>query len=98
MATADGARTLGLDGRDRLDRVGKRADLIVVGRMARIRRRRTIPYATLVYSTSASDVRTTSSTGRVLVDQGELTGLDLARSGRSGRPTGRQLAERAGVV
>ena len=55
-------------------------------------------YATLVYATSAGDVRTTIVDGRLLVDRGELTGLDrgatVALAGREAL----QLVERARVA
>jgi 5-methylthioadenosine/S-adenosylhomocysteine deaminase len=98
MATRGGARTLGLDSEIGSIEVGKRADVIVVGRDGAHHAPAHDPYATLVYATSASDVRTTVVDGCVLVDQGRLTRLDLpATLDLAGRQA-RQLVERAGVV
>ena len=98
MATRDGARTLGLDAEIGSIEVGKRADLIVVGGGGLHQLPPHDPYATLVYSTSASDVRTTVVDGRVMVDQGQLTRVDLAETVDLAGRQARQLAERAGVA
>ena len=98
MATRGGARTLGLDAEIGSIEVGKRADVIVVGRDGSHQAPVHDPYATLVYATSASDVRTTVVDGRLLVDQGRLTELDLPETVDLAGRQARQLAERAGVV
>ena len=98
MATRGGARTLGLDGEIGSIEVGKRADVIVVGRGGPHQAPAHDPYATLVYATSARDVRTTVVDGRVLMDQGRLTELDVPATLDMARQEARQLAERAGVV
>ncbi len=98
MATREGARTLGLDAEIGSIEVGKRADVIVVGRRGPHQAPAHDPYATLVYATSASDVRTTVVDGHVLVDQGQLTGLDLAATLDLAGRHARQLAERAGLA
>ena len=98
MATRGGARTIGLDDDIGSIEVGKRADVIVVGRRGPHQAPAHDPYATLVYATSASDVRTTVVDGCVLMDHGQLTGLDLeATLDEAGREA-RQLAQRAGVA
>ena len=98
MATRDGARTLGLDREIGSIEIGKRADVIVVGLGGPHQAPAHDPYSTLVYATSASDVRTTIVDGRVLVDQGRLTELDLSATLDLAGRQGRQLADRAGVV
>jgi 5-methylthioadenosine/S-adenosylhomocysteine deaminase len=98
MATRDGARTLGLDAEIGSIEIGKRADVIVVGRRAPHQAPAHDPYATLVYATSASDVRATVIDGHVLVDQGQLTGVDLAATLDLAGRHARQLAERAGLA
>ena len=98
MATRGGARTLGLDGEIGSIEVGKRADVIVVGRGGPHQAPAHDPYATLVYATSARDVRTTVVDGRVLMDQGRLTELDVPATLDTARQEARQLVERAGVV
>jgi len=98
MATRGGARTLGLDGEIGSIEVGKRADVIVVGRGGAHQAPAHDPYATLVYATSASDVRTTVVDGRLLVDQGRLTELDVPATLDMAGHQARQLVERAGVA
>ena len=98
MATRGGSLTLGLDAEIGSIEVGKRADIIVVGRDGPHQAPAHDPYATLVYATAAGDVRTTIVDGRVLVDRGELIEMDrgaaVALAGREAL----QLAERAGVA
>ena len=98
MATRGGARTLGLDAEIGALEVGKRADVIVVGRTGAHQAPSHDPYATLVYATSASDVRTTVIDGQLRVDRGQLTGLDLAATRETAAWQARQLVERAGIV
>jgi len=98
MATRGGARTLGLDDEIGSIEIGKRADVIVVGRGGPHQAPAHDPYATLVYATSASDVRTTVVDGHVLMDQGRLTELDVPATLDLASRQARQLADRAGVV
>jgi len=98
MATRGGARTLGLDAAIGSIEEGKRADVIVVNRGGAHQAPAHDPYATLVYATTGRDVRTTVVDGRVLVDQGRLTGLDLEGTLELAGREASQLAERAGVV
>jgi 5-methylthioadenosine/S-adenosylhomocysteine deaminase len=53
------------------------------------------PYSALVYAARSSDVRTTLVDGRVLVDEGRLTGLDPEEAVARGREQVRQLTLRA---
>ena len=95
MATRGGAKTLGLDDEIGMLEPGKKADLILVGRNAPHAGPMKNPYSALVYSARSSDVRTTMVDGRVLVDEGRLTGLDPDEAVARGREQVRQLTLRA---
>ena len=75
MATADGARALGLAGQVGSLEVGKRADIILVN----LERTHTTPrpdiVSTLVYAAEAGDVRTALIDGEVVLKEGELKTL-----------------------
>jgi 5-methylthioadenosine/S-adenosylhomocysteine deaminase len=75
MATADGARALGLDGEIGSLEAGKRADIIVVD----LERTHTTPrpdiVSTLVYAAEAGDVRTALIDGEAVLQEGELKTL-----------------------
>jgi 5-methylthioadenosine/S-adenosylhomocysteine deaminase len=81
MATIDGARALGWDADIGSLEVGKRADLIVVD----TRRTNWTPMhdfsivANLVYAGEGADVETTVVDGQVLMDNRQLTTIDVAR-------------------
>src|SRR2546423_2775857 len=79
MATADGARSLGLSGEIGTLEVGKRADITVLD----LERLHTTPrpdvVSTVVYAAEARDVRTVLVDGRVLLLDGELKALDEAK-------------------
>ena len=72
MATADGARALGLDGEIGSLEVGKRADITVLD----LERIHTTPrpdvVSTIVYAAEAADVRTVLIEGRLVLHDGEL--------------------------
>jgi 5-methylthioadenosine/S-adenosylhomocysteine deaminase len=95
MATRGGAKTLGLDAEIGSLEPGKKADLILVGRGAPHAGPMSNPYAALVYAARSSDVRTTIVDGRVLVDEGRLTGLDPEDAVARAREQVRQLTLRA---
>lgn len=61
---------------------GKRADLMLVGGDAIEQHPRTDPYGTLVFHTSAADVRTVLVDGRVVKRDGALVDHDLRELGR----------------
>ncbi len=96
MATRAGARTLGLDADIGSIEVGKRADLIVVGRDRPHLATSPDPFSTLVYCATGADVRTTIVDGEVLVNDGEPVYLDRAEIAGTARAAVRELLERAG--
>ena len=96
MATRAGARTLGLDADIGSIEVGKRADLIVVGRDRPHLATSPDPFSTLVYCATGADVRTTIVDGEVLVNDGEPVYLDRAEIVGTARAAVRELLERAG--
>jgi cytosine/adenosine deaminase-related metal-dependent hydrolase len=77
-STVNAADALGLGGRIGSLTPGKRADLMLVGGPALEQHPRVDPYATLVYQTTAADVRTVLVDGRVVKRDGVLTGVDLS--------------------
>ena len=95
MATRAGARTLGQQDEIGSLEPGKRADLVVVGRRGPHQLPPHDPYATLVYATSAADVRMTVVDGEVLVDDGQLVKADAEAIERHAIEQSRQLIARA---
>jgi len=78
-STVNAADALGLGHRIGSLTPGKRADLQLVGGGAVEQHPRIDPYATLVFQTTAADVRTVLVDGRVVKRDGVLTGVDLPR-------------------
>ena len=78
-ATVNGAAALGLGDRIGSLTPGKRADIQIVGGSAIEQHPRTNPYASLVYQTTAADVRTVLIDGRVVKRDGTVTITDLPR-------------------
>src|SRR5438067_10693674 len=76
MATADGARALGLGGEVGSIEAGKRADLTILDLERLHLTPRPDVVSTLVYAAEARDVRTVLVGGRVVLSDGELTTLD----------------------
>ncbi|TCK24566.1 amidohydrolase family protein [Pseudonocardia endophytica] len=76
--TVNAADALGLGDRIGSLTPGKRADLQLVGGPAIEQHPRIDPYATLVFQTTAADVRTVLVDGRVVKRDGALTGVDTA--------------------
>ena len=95
MATADGARALGLGGEIGSLEVGKRADITVLD----LERLHTTPrpdvVSTIVYAAEACDVRTVLVDGRVLLLEGELKTLDEAEVIAEASRESEALASRA---
>ncbi|SPT50155.1 amidohydrolase family protein [Actinomadura madurae] len=76
-STVNAADAMGLGDRIGSLTPGKRADLILVGGPAIEQHPRVDPYATLVFQTTAADVRTVLIDGRIVKRDGVLTGTDL---------------------
>jgi len=98
MATIDGARALGLEREIGSIEVGKRADVIVVD----LNRPHSSPrvddvVSTLVYSSQASDVRTTVIDGQVVMREGGLLTMNEASVIEEANREANALAERAGL-
>lgn len=86
LATIDGARALGIDDEVGSIEIGKSADLAVID----LRNDPGAgpggdPYSRLVYAAHRSNVRHVFASGRQLVDNGELVGVDLAALMARGR-------------
>ncbi|WP_243769882.1 amidohydrolase family protein [Amycolatopsis acidicola] len=77
--TVNAAHALGLGDRIGSLTPGKRADVQLVGGGAVEQHPRIDPYATLVFQTTAADVRTVLVDGRIVKRDGVLTGVDMPR-------------------
>jgi 5-methylthioadenosine/S-adenosylhomocysteine deaminase len=97
LATRGGARLLDLDEQIGSLERGKRADVVVVECDTLHGTPTTDPYAQLVYSTRASDVRHVLIDGELVVEHGELLTLDEARVKAVARQQARRLRRRAGL-
>jgi 5-methylthioadenosine/S-adenosylhomocysteine deaminase len=95
MATIQGAKALGLDDEIGSLEVGKQADVIVVDAAQPHLAPRHDPVALLVYSAQAADVCTVLVKGRVLLDERELTTLDIETLLAEAAAQTRSLHERA---
>ena len=78
-STVNAADALGLGDRIGSLTPGKRADVLLVGGGAIEQHPRVDPYATLIFQTTAADVRTVLVDGKVVKRDGVLTGVDLPR-------------------
>jgi cytosine/adenosine deaminase-related metal-dependent hydrolase len=80
LATLGGARALGLEREIGSIEVGKRADLCVVGarEVAQAPLGAADPYSTLVFASSAREVRDVLVDGQFVVEDGRLSTLDAA--------------------
>jgi cytosine/adenosine deaminase-related metal-dependent hydrolase len=76
--TVNAANALGLGDRIGSLTPGKRADLQLVGGGSVEQHPRIDPYATLVFQTTAADIRTVMVDGRIVKHDGVLAGTDLA--------------------
>ncbi len=91
-ATAGGAAVLGLQDRVGTLAAGKRADMIIVDARRPGLQPVHDPFSTLAYSANPGDVETVLVDGRVLVEGGRLTALDVAEvTARSREHAGRLL-------
>lgn len=97
MATREGARALGLGDELGAITVGRRADLVVVGRRGVRQAPPHDPYSTIVFASSAADVRATIVDGRVVARNGRLAWADEADVWHEAERAARTLRDRAGV-
>ncbi len=97
MATEGGAATLGLADETGTLEPGKRADLVVVSLDDLHVTPSDDPAATLVYACTRGDVALTMAGGRVLCENGRLTGIDEDRLRADAREQRRLLLRRAGL-
>lgn len=79
MATTGGARALGLEGQVGTISPGKKADLIILDMKKPHFYPRYNLVSSLAYSAQASDVSTVIVNGRILMEAGELTTIDLEK-------------------
>ena len=98
MATIDGARAIGLAEETGSLEPGKRADLITLSLL----RPELTPlhrvYETLVYAAGPAAVDTVIVDGRVIVDSGRMTTLDVSTVLAEARAAAGRLASRAGLA
>jgi cytosine/adenosine deaminase-related metal-dependent hydrolase len=94
-ATIDGAAACGMDARIGSLRAGKAADLIVVGGDAFAQHPRLDPAGSLVFQTTARDVRTVLVGGRIVKRDGTLVGVDRSRLLARAEESARNVIARA---
>lgn len=98
LATIDGARVLGLDDRVGSIEVGKRADLTIVRLDGLHSSPPTDVVSTLVYSTTAADVKHVVVDGRTVVKDAELRSMDADGIRRDARREAKKVLARAGLA
>jgi 5-methylthioadenosine/S-adenosylhomocysteine deaminase len=98
MATAGGARALGLSSMCGTIEVGKRADLILVNINAIHNQPVNDLFSQIVHCAKASDVQTVIVGGRVLMKERELKLLDQGEVLRSAKQANRDLMQRVGAL
>lgn len=91
MATIDGARSLGLGHLIGSIEAGKRADIVVMSAAGISAAPLHSPYSSLLYSLGKSDVRHVLVDGRLVVEDGQVTGADETEVARELSATARQL-------
>ncbi|MFC5678794.1 amidohydrolase family protein [Aeromicrobium endophyticum] len=99
--TVNGAEALGMGDRIGSLTPGRKADLILVGGDSVEQHPRIDPYGTLIFQTTANDVRTVLIDGEVVKRDGTLVAHDLAALGRQADVAAQEILERvadAGVV
>ena len=97
MATREGARALGMETELGSIEVGKRADLILVGRGRPHLVPDVDPWSTLAYSTRGTDVWMTMVDGHVLMRDYRLVDEDIEEIGREAAAAAAALADEAGI-
>lgn len=95
MATREGARALAMEREIGSIEVGKRADLILVGRDRPHQAPDPDPWSTLVYASRGTDVVLTMVDGRVLVRGAALVHQDVTEITAESRSAAASLAARA---
>jgi 5-methylthioadenosine/S-adenosylhomocysteine deaminase len=95
MATREGARALGLEDEIGSIEVGKRADLILIGRDRPHLAPDPDPFSTIVYAARATDVQLTMVDGEVLVRDFALEKADEHEIAAEARFAAAELASRA---
>lgn len=98
MATINGANALGLDHSIGSLEVGKKADFVAVDTRTVKMKPCFSPVATIVYSTTGSDVDMVVVDGKVLVEGGRVLTMDEEAIWKEGELRAHQVAERAGKV
>jgi cytosine/adenosine deaminase-related metal-dependent hydrolase len=96
MATAGGARAIGLDGEIGTLEIGKRADLVVREADRPELAPALDPLATLVYSAGSKGVRTVIVEGEVIVSEGLPTKVDVAAVVQQAKSAALRLHKRMG--
>ncbi|MFO0694170.1 MAG: amidohydrolase family protein [Polyangiales bacterium] len=96
LATREGARVLGLDDVGVLV-PGAKADVVVVGLGGLAQTPSPDPIGALVYASRGADVRHVVVDGRVVVQRGELLGVDVERVAARALEEARRVARRAGI-
>ncbi len=91
MATIEGARSLGLDHLLGSIEVGKRADIVIMSASSVSAAPLHSPFSSLLYSLGKSDVRHVLVDGRLVVEDGAVTGADETEVARELSVTARQL-------
>lgn len=94
MATVEGARAIGMEGRLGVLAPGAFADVILLDTSGPHWAPGNDPVAGLVYSAKSTDVDTVIVGGKVLVRGGKLLGADTAALGREARTRVAQIKER----
>ncbi|MDQ3486968.1 MAG: 5'-deoxyadenosine deaminase [Acidobacteriota bacterium] len=97
MATREGARALGMETELGSIEVGKRADLILVGRARPHLVPDVDPWSTLAYSARGTDVSMTMVDGKVLMRDQRLADADIEEISRTATLAAAELAARAGI-
>jgi len=98
LATSEGAQALGLGGRTGILAEGRAADVLVLSRSRpETWSRRADPHDLVAYSSSRADVRHVIADGRLLVEDGALTHLDLAEIRRRADEALNAVLSRTGV-
>ncbi len=77
MATVNGAKAIGMEGRLGVIKEGALADIIVVDTLKAHHRPRLNIVSSLLYCARASDIVTTIVNGRIVVEQGQLCGANI---------------------